>query len=43
MIVDQQCATYNHTNGKCLSCYSGYELQSGKCVVGVTKTQTKTV
>ena len=38
VMVDQQCATYNHSNGLCLSCYSGYELQNGKCVVQTMKT-----
>ena len=31
--VSDQCATWNSVNGNCLSCYGGYLLQSGACVV----------
>ena len=35
-IVDPQCKTYDITNGNCLSCYPGYSLESGKCIVGTS-------
>lgn len=31
-IVDPLCATFNSTNGNCLTCYSSYILKGGKCV-----------
>lgn len=31
--VDALCRTFNSQNGLCLSCYAGYNLQSGRCVV----------
>lgn len=31
--LNQLCSTSNLTNGDCLGCYNGYELQSGRCIV----------
>lgn len=31
--VDALCRTFDRVNGYCLSCYAGYSLQSGRCVV----------
>lgn len=31
--VDALCRTFDAQNGNCLTCYSGYQLQSGRCVV----------
>jgi proprotein convertase subtilisin/kexin type 5 len=30
--VNDQCKTYNTTDGECLSCYSGYDLVNGSCL-----------
>lgn len=32
-LVDTQCKTYSKVNGECLSCYGGYRLFEGKCIV----------
>ncbi len=32
--VDATCASFNDKNGLCLSCYKGYDLQNGKCIIG---------
>jgi hypothetical protein len=34
--VSPSCATYNENNGQCTSCFSGYEVSGGKCVVSTT-------
>lgn len=31
--VDPQCKTYDNTTGACLSCYAGYYLSQGQCLV----------
>lgn len=31
-LVSILCSTYNTTNGNCLTCLSGYALQSGQCI-----------
>jgi len=31
--VDPLCATFNKLNGQCLTCFSGFEIKSGLCVV----------
>jgi hypothetical protein len=42
-LADQQCATFNSTNGQCTSCYPGYQLQNSKCIVSThTLTQNTT-
>lgn len=30
-LADQLCATFDSSNGNCLSCYDGYRLNIGKC------------
>lgn len=37
-IVDPLCATFNNTNGFCLSCYSSYVLGNGKCLKDTNNT-----
>lgn len=27
------CKTFDQTNGKCLSCYPGFEVEEGNCVI----------
>lgn len=31
------CKDYDPSNGKCTSCYEGYGLNDGKCIVGLDK------
>lgn len=31
-LVSNDCRSYDHYNGDCLSCYEGYQLKGGKCV-----------
>jgi hypothetical protein len=31
-LVDDQCATWDKNTGECLSCYGGYDLNSGSCI-----------
>lgn len=33
MQINQLCATANSSNGNCLSCYGGYTLINGECVI----------
>ena len=33
MKVNDLCHTWNNTNGHCLSCYGGYELMEGRCLI----------
>jgi hypothetical protein len=37
-IVDPLCATFNSSNGYCLSCYSSYVLTNGKCLKDTNNT-----
>lgn len=32
--VSDQCKTWSQTTALCLSCYGGYTLQNGACVIG---------
>jgi len=32
-LVDPLCLTHNPQNGDCLSCFIGYTLNAGRCVV----------
>ena len=32
--VSDQCKTWNVSTGACLSCYDGWTLSNGACVVG---------
>lgn len=34
--IDINCNTYNSANGKCTSCYPGFELKSGSCVKAIS-------
>lgn len=31
--VSDQCKTWSETNGECLSCYGGYSVYKGDCVI----------
>ena len=31
--VSDQCATFNSTTGNCVTCYKGYNLSQGRCVI----------
>ena len=31
--IGDQCATWNEANGECLTCYGGYILNNGQCIV----------
>jgi hypothetical protein len=32
--VSDQCQTWNYNNGSCTSCYQGYQLSNGACILG---------
>lgn len=36
LAVDANCNTYSQQTGECQSCYAGYQLQGGKCLVGIS-------
>ena len=36
------CKTYDNADGHCLSCYQGYGLSNGDCVVSTTNCKTHT-
>ena len=38
--VNPSCKTYNPSNGFCTSCYAGYEVSNGLCVVGKSQPVT---
>lgn len=31
--IDALCKEFERQNGNCISCYTGYRLQNGRCVV----------
>ena len=31
--VSDQCATFNSTTGNCITCYKGYNLDQGRCII----------
>ena len=31
--VNDQCSTFDENTGDCLSCYLGYNLEGGKCII----------
>lgn len=35
--VDPSCKSFDLSNGECLSCFAGYELSSGSCIVSKTQ------
>ena len=40
--VSDNCKTFDETNGQCLSCYAGYDLNSGSCVFSPSNTAAVT-
>jgi hypothetical protein len=36
--VDPSCKSFDQNSGACLSCFAGYELTNGSCIVGKTQT-----
>ena len=38
--INDLCRTANYSDGSCLSCYPGYSLSKGNCIIPISYSQT---